>query len=328
MKIFFTFIFSLIFFVLPSFSQEDQSWMLWENRVGKRWLTYHLEKEDALKMKKKWEEIGDYSDQSSSDFAGTYYQHGYMSGYFLRWSPEKGYIFVSYFDVEHPCYFSYGDVKTNDAEIEFIQSYEVAEPRCPYNTSPPKIWIPADSGRYFIPKNEISNFANFYAGFNEYNGFFRNPEMEINFAYKWTKNFTAKQQFVFPKGFEKFAKAPITAQIVSVGKTKRKKLKGFFYSDEDNVTETPVEINAGSKDKVRRNLEFALLNSGKDRHQTLIITKVGRKTSKGKIIRYVDKNGKEGFSEYDETKQSFITESFTPIQIGLKVTTSPLPELN
>ena len=299
MKLFFVGILSLALFVLPALAQEDQSWMHWENGVGKRWLTYHLEKEDVFKMKEKWEEIGDSSVKSASEYSGTYYQYGYMSGYFLRWSPEKGYIFIRYFDVEHPCYFSYGNASIDGVEVNFKLVYEVSESRCPGNSTTPKVWIPAVGGKYLVQKTEIQDFADFYGGFGEYNGFLRKVDGDYVFAFKWMKDFKQQQDFILPKGFEKFIKMPVNAEVISVGKSRKTKMKDFFFW-EDNVTITPVEINAGKRHGVKKGLEFVLLNSDDDKYQTLIITNAGAVKSKGNIIRYVDKNGEEGFSEYDD----------------------------
>lgn len=326
MNLLFAIIFALTLFVLPSFSQEDNSWMLWENGVGKRWLVYHLEKEDALKMKGKWEEIEDSSEKSSREYAGTYYKHGYMSGYFLRWSPDKGYIYIKYFDVEHPCYFSYGDVFLNGIEINFNPVYETKESICPGKPETPTTWIPANGGEYLIPKTEVRDFADFYGGFGEYNGFLRKVDGDYIFAAKWVKDFKPKQNFVLPKGFEKFVKAPINGEIISIGKSRKAKLENFFLF-ENYVTITPVQINAGKKHGVKKGFEFVLLNSDDDKYQTLIITNVSNIKSKGNVIRYIDKDGKEGFSDYDHNKNEFVLKPFTPLRIGLKVTTSPISKL-
>ena len=70
-----------------------------------------------------------------------------MSGYFFRWSKEAGYVFVRFFDVEHPCYFSFGDVELTGSVIRFIHKGESSSSACPPSSSgrPAEEWIPADN---------------------------------------------------------------------------------------------------------------------------------------------------------------------------------------
>ncbi len=313
-----------------NFAQADNSWMLWENKVGKpRWLNYHLQKEDALKMMSKWDEIGVGLDKSFNQFAGTYFQYGYMSGYFLRWSPEKGFIYIQYFDISHPCYFSYGKVSVKEFEITFISEYETAS-LCPPTLpeSMPKIWIPAYGGKYFIPKDEAERFGNFYGGFGEFNGFYRNWMESEPFASKRLKNSKGKEDFVLPKDFEKFLKTPINAEIISVGKTEIKKYNNEnhlfpFYGYSEFYSATPVKIDAGLKQNVKEDLEFIILDTGDADSQTLKITKVGGKTSEAIVIRNVDEEKNAVYWEWDEKKDEMIKKSFKPIKVGTKITTSP-----
>ena len=150
---------------------------MWENGVGKsRWFTYHLEREDISKMKEKWEEIGHSLQTTLNDFAGTYFQYGYMAGYFLRWSPDHGYIYIQYFDIEHPCYFSFGKAVVRGVEVDFITEFETKESRCPGKISTPKVWIPTQGGKYFIPKNEAKRFGSFYGGYGNFNQFGNGPK--------------------------------------------------------------------------------------------------------------------------------------------------------
>ena len=309
-------------------AQEDNKWQIWINNVGKaRWFTYHLEKDDVLKMKKRWDEIGENIQNSENEFAGTYYLHDYMSGYFLRWSPENGYIFVEYFDVEHPCYFSFGNVSVTQTEIKFNVEYESQTRVCPGDQSTPQMWIPADGGKFIVPKTELKDFADFYGGCNKYNGFYRKFDVGgIPYAFKWQENFQAKEKFILPKGFEEFIKKPIEAEITSVGKTRTEKLKDFFLFGEE-VLITPVEINAGNNQGVKKGTEFVLLNSDDERYQTLIVTSVSKTKSKGNIVRRINEDGKATFPKYDSEKNDYIDTPYSKIEVGLKITTSPASKI-
>jgi len=309
-------------------AQLEEKYALWINGVGKsRWFTYHLEKEDVLILKDKWNKIENSLASETNEFAGKYFQYGYMSGYFLIWSPENGFVFVQYFDVEHPCYFSYGKVSIKNPEIIFEIEGEGKPRVCQINPTP-LIWIPADGGRYLIPKSEAESFGKFYAGFGEFNGFFRKWQADFPFAVRRHTDFEPKQNFILPKAFEKFEKKPITAEIISVGKKQVKKTDPYFSPFWDKSSVTPVTINAGRKHGVTKGLEFVLLDSNDADSQTLKITSVGNSISKGIVIRQVDDKGFEGYSDFDEKSKDFIDKPFTPIQIGLKITTSPIQKLD
>ena len=72
---------------------------------------------------------------------------------------------------------------------------------------------------------------------------------------------------------------------------------------------------------------FVLLDENDADSQTLKITAVNRGASKGIVVRRVDDRGVEGFFSYDDQSKDYITKPFTPLVVGLKVTTSPIPKL-
>lgn len=319
----------LLYSIVSVYAQADAQYALWENGVGKsRWLTYHLEKEDVLLMKAKWNKIEESLESTTNEFAGKYFQYGYMSGYFLNWSPEEGFIYVRYFDVEHPCYFSYGKVSVKDFEVNFITEYQTNESICPGNISTPPVWIPANGGKYLIPKNESKRFGDFYGGFGEFNGFFRKWTEDFPFALKWKKDYQSQQKFILPKSLEANLKKPINAKIIAVGKKKISKFEPHFGSFYEKSSLTPVTINAGSKNGVIKGLEFIILNSEGENSQTLKITSVGKNTSRGIIIRQIDEKGFEGYFKYDEKSKAMIDTAFLSIRVGQKVSTSPFQILD
>jgi hypothetical protein len=327
MKILFAFIF---LFIAPAFvfTQVEAEYAMWENGVGKRWLTYHLEKNDVLLMKDKWNKIEKSLESTSNEFAGKYFQYGYMSGYFLNWSPKEGFIYVRYFDVEHPCYFSYGKVSIKTFEVNFITEYETSESICPGKVPTPPVWIPANGGKYLIPKNESKRFGNFYGGFGEFNGFFRKWTEDFPFARKWKKDYQSQQKFILPKDLETDIKKPIIAEIIAVGKKRITKFEPHFDPFYEKSSITPVTINAGSKNGVVKGLEFIILNSEGENSQTLKITSVGKNTSRGIVIRQINEKDFEGYFKYDEKSKNMVDTPFSPIQIGQKISTSPLQILD
>lgn len=321
----------LLSFISSSAQNPDLSWALWKNGIKYRWFNYHFEKEDALKMTAKWDEIGIGLEESKNKFAGTYFQYGYMSGYFLRWSSEKGYIYIQYFDIEHPCSFSYGNVSVNNLEITFIPEYEknVICPSILPKTTPRK-WIPALGGKYFIPANEAERFGNFYGGFGEFNRYYWDWHDAHPFARKWGDKLEINENFILPKPYEKFVKKPINAEITFVGKAEIKKLdenenalfQEFIFNH--YYSETPVKIDVGKNLGVTKGLEFIIPSEGDS--QTLKVTKVRKNSSEAIVLRSVNEEKKEVYRYYDVEKQESFEKEFPPLKIGQKITTSMFVE--
>jgi hypothetical protein len=307
-------------------AEGDQRWILWKNGVGIRWLMYHLEKSEAEFLKAKWDAIGHID---GARFEGDYIVPAYMSGYFLRWSKEKGYVFVRYFDVEHPCYFTFGDVKVTEASVQFIQKGSASRSVCPSSDdgAPADEWVFAVDGRFLIPRSRLRDFADYYCGFGEYNGSNRRLESLIPYAIRPGPGPKGTPTFVFPTEFSKFIKSPLTGQITSVGKTLKRKSKIFSFGT-DYETVTPVTIDVGRDRGLRRKQEFVLLTEDDDySSETLIVESVGKFRSRGIVVRKIDENGKVGFSVWNEGKSEFETKEFKKLRPGIRVTTSPIAKL-
>lgn len=307
--------------------KTDDSWMLWKNGLGSRWFMYHLEKPEAEFLKSKWDEIGKSDD--GSKFEGDYIVPDYMSGYFLRWSKEKGYVFVRFFDVEHPCHFTFGDVKVTDATVQFIQKGSKNQSVCPSSDdgAPAEEWVFAVDGRFLIPRSELGDFADYYGGFGRYNGNNRQHDNVIPYAIRPGPAFQETPTFVLPKRFSNFIKPPLTGTIVNVGRTHKRKSKIFSFAY-DYETVTPVTIDVGRDHGLRRKQEFVLLTKDDDySSETLIVESVGKSRSRGVVVRKVDEKGKEGFSVWNEATTKFETKQFTKLTPGIRITTSPVAKL-
>jgi hypothetical protein len=303
--------------------------MLWENGVGIRWLMYHLEKPEVELLKAKWEDIGRPTEKADFMIGGDYIVPNYMSGYFLRWSKEKGYVFVRFFDVEHPCHFTFGDVEVTASTVRFIQKGEVSQSVCPSSDdgAPAAEWVFAAGGRFLIPKSRLRDFADYFGGFGEYNGNNRSFDNVIPFAIRPRSTTKDPPAFILPKEFSKFVRQPLVGSIVSVGKTRTRKSK-IFTLGSDRETVTPVTIDIGRTQGLRPKQEFVLLTDDDDyRSETLIVDKVGRSRSSGIVVRKVDEKEKEGFYKWDEALKDFKTTEFTKLRPGIRVTTSPVAKL-
>lgn len=311
------------------FSQDESTF--WKN--GIRYDSWYVPDPDTKKrIESRWNEIGEDLKTEKNPLAGTYAELGYGSGYFLRWSTNKGFILVPYYDQSLIADFSYGKVEiTPDSEVRLVPEKEMEGIGRSFRKTPP-IWVPAAYGRYMVPRMEIASFGDYYGGFGEYNGFPRKilcdecgrfaRRQEEPAGYK-------KAAFLVPPKYAKFMKKPITAEIVYIGRNRKERSElnpSWTFEGGELSSVTPVLINAGTRQGVRAGLLFLLVDSGNNYYQVLKITKVRAGISEGIVVRSMDEKGNEAYSgkTYDKASDRYLYEPFPPLKKGVKVTTSPM----
>lgn len=319
---FLLFFFVLLFSLISTINAQENNPIRWNNGL-KNWELFYLEKNDSQKLISRWNEIKESLATTSNPFADSYFENN-MSGYFLIWSPEKGFLYVPYFDDTIVCDFSYGRVLVTESGVVFVPEREITRESCGSRLKKtPNTWIPALNGKLFIQKNEIEVFGNFYGGFGDFTNY---PQSWDGKPFAGRTNISktpSEESFVVPRKYLRFIKKPISAEIVKIGQSHISKNK-YLYMTGEKVSVTNVIINVGRKDSVTRDLKFHFMNeTGRD-DQFLKITKVGGKTSQAVIVRKVNDNLIESYSEYDDEKAKFTDKPFSKLKIGTKVTTSPV----
>jgi len=322
----------LIFIAITTYSnvisQENlDSWRYWDNGVGylKTWIFADVSESTAVEIKRRWNAIGDSLKTSSNPFAGTYLQDG-NRGYYLRWSPEKGFVYVRYYEsfVEDA---SYGDVSKSRSEILFFVSHELEAMSDRRKIATPTRWIPTMDGRFLIRSDEIKEFADFYGGFGNFNGFPRKWNCDCDaFARRVDKDVRyPKPPFsVVPDAFRKFIRNPISGRIVAVGKRYVGKHPIAFTIDEieGKASMTVVTIDKGSRDGVTKGLLFLIGTDQDAMQQVLRITRVSKTRSNGLVIRMLGENGLESFVDgWEDKTDKPIYKIYLPIRKGTPITT-------
>ena len=320
-RLFFAFLLLLAAFQF-CFSQERKQSEIWDNGVfHSHWVFENIPENEIDEIKKRWEEIGDSLKTTSNPFAGTYYQSG-NRGYYLRWSPEKGFVYVYYYE-----YFardvSYGKVLVTDSEVKFIVEREMQNKDVDRKLITPTVWIPAYNEKQFlVQKESIQSFGDFYGGFGVFNGFPSKWECECSpYAKKVDESidYTKIKSFIVPKKYLKFIKQPINAKVISVGKSRISTHSLVFDINQSNKASiTPVTINIGRKSGIKRGLLFVT----NEENSFLEVTKVSEKVSQAILVREIDEKGKEAYSDgWDKTTDKPIYKPYPPIRIGTKITT-------
>lgn len=278
----------------------------------------------------RWDQIGDELRSSTTPFAGTYEESGYR-GWFLRWSPNRGFVFVYHSEGVSLIDFSYGQVaKTSDGlvlepEREMNRSFRSIK------LSTPRKWIPIrlSTGNYLVPQERIRAFGNYVGGFDEYNDF-NGPCCDFSpfFFMATTPGEPARDPLlmVVPETYRRFMKRPINARIVSIGTKNYAQnygLEGKLYSQLfPKASLTTVVISAGQRQGVKQNQLFRMI--GEPRSQYLRILTVRTESARGVVVRDLDDDGKETyFADVPGIKEPQ-PKSLPAIRVGTKVTTSPV----
>ena len=292
---------------------------LWNNGIDKSAWEIGLERNDRNKLLDLWESIGKDLEKPDHRLAGTYVKLDYNSGYFLRWSVTKGFIVVPYFDENLITDFGYGSVRVvSESDVVFRSERELKGgrglPRMPQR------WT-AILG-YFVPTESLSDFGRFRAGvgvYNEFNG--RCCEFQPEFLAKRFDREPDSLAMAIPVSYAHFIKAPITAQITSVGKRKTVKdwgYNGVLYTDwMEKAVLIPVRIDVGWTRGVKRNMLFRVIGQP-EFVQYVQIVRVSQQSSFGFVVRNLSFSAKETFRDEVTNEDKPIP----PIRVGLKVTTS------
>jgi hypothetical protein len=300
-------------------SQEAQYWK-WDNGIGHSNWDLGMEKEDAEKLRRLWDAIGEDLKTEREGLAGTYLKGGYNAGYFFRWSVGKGYILIPYFDQSLITDFSYGAVKVvNASEVSFTPERDLRKGGRGIGGMPRR-W--AAVGKYFVPVEMLGEFGEYMAGlgrYNEFNG--RCCEFAPEFLAARIDGPGEQVEHPVPPKYARFIKRPVEAEVTFVGKKKVVKdwgYEGKLYSEAlGPVALIPVRINAGSGRGLKRNMLLRLVGQP-DFYQYLQVMRVARRTASGYVVRDISSGGKETYKDLETGEEK----PLGPVEVGMRVTTS------
>lgn len=319
----------ILIFLLISFSYS-QAYLEGQNFISdgvRQPLIIHSSKEEAEKLKSKWKDIGEEIKKADSEYAGTYEMTGYR-GYYLRLSPNNGFVYIYHYEDIDILNYSYGKVEIKDSAILFFPEKEMqASDYSGKFLDTPRSWFLIKNA--LVPKDKLNDFADYFAGLGQYNDF-NGACCEFS-PFLFKKEGKRNLDTNFPTEYEKFIKNPIRAEITFVGQGKRSteySFQGTLYGEsKPNTVLIPIKINAGIMNGVKKNMLFRLIDE--PMFQYLQVTKVKSKESEGFIVRTTDENWNEtyiDYSDYDETKKQSKEKPYPPIRVGIKVTTSPISD--
>ena len=302
----------------------------WWNGISEPWsFNQELSPNEIAIMQNRWKLIEDENKAYKfNGWIGDYFTGGSTHEMYLRWSPQNGFVILSVnkcmAQVED---FSYGKVSTASNLVQFITEKAITLSKHGHSAKKQEsnIWVQVkfEGSRLLIPENRMSEFGDYVAGLGEYNEsdvyywllspfFYQLSDSKIN---------EDTSSPILPTEYERFLKPPIKGEIVAIGK--RQVRKGYSYespsgygaSSLDYVSLNYVTVNTGKGNGAKKGLRLRIVKTDEE----LRLIQVGKYTSIGIIVRYLDDNKKETY--YDNESEQ--TKIYPKIVIGWKLTTSP-----
>jgi hypothetical protein len=284
---------------LPSAAQSQNYTFQWNNGVTESWWVdlNAITRPELDAGIERWRLIQAENDNSRShQWAGDYFSGSDTHGTYMRWSPQAGFV-LAHVDkcAASLMGLSYGTVRISPTSVEFIFEYQRSlrshghgQAHTPTLSIIKFVPIRWDNIQYLVREDEMADFGDYVGGFGRYNQEYGLLDYIPFFSRsigEGENNYEGLPQV--PPGYERFIRRPIDAVITAVGRPRLRRSSdavGTWHYWQH----TPVSVNVGSANGVERGMFFRVLSS--DQGETVKIVQVGRRSSTGVIIRWVDEN--------------------------------------
>jgi hypothetical protein len=295
-------VFCILFCAISSQAQFDVEGR-WINSIFEESLyfnspTYSPQNADTFQTK--WRLIEDENAVSKdNEWTGDYVIYGETGGgRILRWSLKEGFIFMFGGGCEPAVRgLNYGKVSFSKNLLQLFPEVDAENPMKLFAEDDDRQYFRANfiaskfvpvkwrGLHYLIPENRISNFYDYVAGVGVYRPGDEGWSRGDDFFPKKEKRAQlepADDIPVLPPGYERFAKKPVDAEIIAVGKSFIRHIAESEEFEEGDELVIPVTLNVGSKHGVKPEMTFEILQE--DVSEIVKIISVGKKTSKGEIV--------------------------------------------
>ncbi len=282
----------------------------WQNGFTEPWWfeSNRYTAEQAAAARALWERTGD--GDGGDGWAGVYLIDTSVRAHVLRVSP-KGFVF---FNV-NTCMANVDDLDYGEVVADTPAYFEVVS-KHRAGTPEPRKYVKVKWGgqRYLVEEYAVASFCDYVAGLGPYNQP-RGVEEEREFLshHEDGGKPTALLPTVPPE-YRQYVRRPIDARVTRVGKAYVEVVPDNEWWDE---LVTPVRINAGSDQGLRRGMTLNALDSEHFNEQ-VEVTRVGRDYAHGIVVRRTRKRPGVKVNEWDDGKD----EPDKPVAVGWRLTTS------
>lgn len=291
----------------------------WYNEFTEHWFYFaDIPENEVRNAIIQWEQIGKDLKTSSNKNKGTYGDGGDTHGSYFRWSEKSGFIWLNVNKCQGgPVQIVRGKVSADNVQIRLTAEFTLGNTDSHGHHDQTRLsellFVKWKGASFLVPKESIENFADYTAGLGEYNQILLDG---FPFLVKSDSQNDEKSQElpVFPKGFEKFLKKPVKAQIISIGKS-------FLRPDPDDEDWDnliiPVKLNVGKNPEAKPDLKLLYINQEQHYNEKIIIKKVKEKFSTAEIIRPVRKQNC-AITDYNDC----VNPKYINLQVGLRLSST------
>lgn len=317
-------LFSLVFILLvvgfchqSSFAQFDE-YGRWKTGLYYEpvQITYRSYSEsDFANVLARLEAIKSDNGGSMVEWAGDYSaQSGEVNVLKFLWSSQSGFVLLNFYTCLPELRGL--DFGTVTATPDYILLTSQASRRNGWSAR----YLPVKWGErhYLVSENRVAEFYNFVAGYGW------KKDQYVFFDFLVRKDDLRKPingMPIFPHGYERFVKKPIEASITKILRREIKMEQGY-----DGLpifdSHTLVRLNVGRVDGIKRGMRLNVVDS--EDLEAVEILKVGNRSSTGVLVRSLDENKQETFTNYrtDEIKP------LPEVSVGWQLTTRSLLLIN
>lgn len=298
----------------------------WYNDYTEHWFNFFdIPEEEVRNSIIQWEKIGADLENAKEQWAGTFFSGGETHGDYFRWSEKNGFVWLKVNKCAGgPMQIIRGRVIVNSNQIQLLPEHKSGTEHHGHGGHQKSheqinlLFVKWRGVPFLVPRNAISNFADYTAGLGEFNGYFSsilgNPFLGKS-GVEGNENFDELP--VFPVGYEKFVKKPIKGQIISIGKSFRRTDPIEYNAENWEHLVIPVRINVGKAHGAVPNLQLFFVDVESSGVEEIKIKKVAANTSLAEIIRTVRKRNCV-VTEYNDCENP----EFPEIKAGQKVSTT------
>lgn len=328
----FTALLGVVVFAVAAHAQSDPP-ERWENGISEAWwFPEAASKDEIAAAQSRWKLIAEENRGAASEaWAGDYFVGDETHGSYLRLSPRGGFVLMKV----NKCAaqvddFSYGKASISPTQVQLIperplrphdpNGHAHGSQHADHNFVP----VTFKGDRLLIAESEMPDFGDYVAGLGKFNEHaFIYYVFSTPFFYQMREGErptdAAGASAVVPPGYERFLKRPITGRIVSVGS--RTVRRNYSYEGPAGQGEwyklasvTNVTVNIGTAHGAKAGLQLNVVDS----EEVVRLTRVGKTSSAGIIIRSLDENRKETYYDHDAEREKI----YPPVVAGWELTTS------
>ncbi len=320
---------------------QDEPYIRWENGVSEAWgfNTERHARAEIEAMQARWKLLGDEIAASAGErWAGDYFIGSETHGSYLRWSPRGGFVLLKVnkcaAEVEN---FSYGTVDATPTLIKLTtERAMLPEGHHEHSHAPAAerlLPVTLRGARLLVEADAMREFGDYVAGLGRvhhpqflhydvsYAFFHKLDDGDLDAAAPASEARSRDADIIVPPGYEHFLKQPLEGEITAVGR--RVVRRDYEYKNADGTgtsynglaSITPVTVSVGSTHGAKPEMILRSRETGEE----VRLTRAGKFSSSGVLVRSLDERGKETFYDHDAEGMRV----YPRVAVGWKLTTSP-----